>query len=454
MRLDKQLRNILVVGSGPSGGFVGAHLARFHQDVSWLLNPQTCALIKKRGLTLHSGDNGSFTIIPRCASNPRDLPSPDLVILDTPSHDLPGVLDQLEPVLHRDSMFLTLQIGVTSEDIVQERLGRGAVLGGIPLFYSTLKEVGVIEHYQGKSVVVGEMMGQDSLRIRAVVQLFTQAGIHCETSPDIRRAKWERMCWNCVFSPLTALLNDRVGKVLDQPGMSRVMVSIVEEVCAIAMAHRVPLDEKMPEAVLHRSQDLREIHTSMYYDWKMGRPTEIEDLNGYILKKGIEFGIPTPVNEMLSVLIRSMTVASPGSMADLWIEGKVLQPLRVDALFLDQADTECLVPDVGTVLPGMRGKGVRVKALFQLAKPGIDVDHATFFSRDGQYSVCLSLDQARDFGILVYELDGEPLPAQKGGPFRLITPGLGDLCANVKDVCRIQLSHGMGSDTRPADANC
>ncbi|MDX1411090.1 MAG: molybdopterin-dependent oxidoreductase, partial [Nitrospirales bacterium] len=63
---------------------------------------------------------------------------------------------------------------------------------------------------------------------------------------------------------------------------------------------------------------------------------------------------------------------------------------------------------------------------------------------------CLTLEQVRDYGILIYELDGKPLPAKNGGPFRLITPGLGDLCANVKQVARMVLTKEFGPDTRPS----
>ncbi|MDH5253712.1 MAG: molybdopterin-dependent oxidoreductase, partial [Nitrospira sp.] len=78
----------------------------------------------------------------------------------------------------------------------------------------------------------------------------------------------------------------------------------------------------------------------------------------------------------------------------------------------------------------------------------VDADHVTFHSLDGTYAATLTLQQARDFGVLVYELDGEPLPDGKGGPFRLVTPGLGDLCANVKGVGRIEVTKGPGRDTR------
>jgi 2-dehydropantoate 2-reductase len=60
-----------------------------------------------------------------------------------------------------------------------------------------------------------------------------------------------------------------------------------------------------------------------------------------------------------------------------------------------------------------------------------------------------------EWGILLYEVDGEPVPEMKGGPFRLVTPGLGDLCANVKGVARIEVTIGTGTDTRPSvRTNC
>ena len=103
-------------------------------------------------------------------------------------------------------------------------------------------------------------------------------------------------------------------------------------------------------------------------------------------------------------------------------------------------------------MPGMQGKGIRLKALLDVPALGIKADHVTVHSGDGKYSACLTLEQAKSFGVLVYELDGAPLPESKGGPFRLVTPGLGDLCANVKGVARIEVTIGMGRDTRPT--NC
>ena len=130
----------------------------------------------------------------------------------------------------------------------------------------------------------------------------------------------------------------------------------------------------------------------------------------------------------------------------------MIQPLYFNRAALAKLPTEYHIVDLSAVSPGMRGRGVRVKGLLDVAALREGSQHATFYSGDGKYSACLTLDQAREYGIVVYEVDGDPLPIQKGGPFRLITPGLGDLCANVKQVAKIEITSELGKDTRPSQA--
>lgn len=134
------------------------------------------------------------------------------------------------------------------------------------------------------------------------------------------------------------------------------------------------------------------------------------------------------------------------------VEGSVQQPLRFSRTHLSQLALEHQISDVGRVMPGMRGTGVKVKAILDVSTLLSGVDHVTFSSQDGKYSACVTLEQAREFGILLYEQDGGSFPIERGGPFRLVTPGLGDLCANVKQVGRIVFSKGLAQDTRPPEA--
>ena len=189
----------------------------------------------------------------------------------------------------------------------------------------------------------------------------------------------------------------------------------------------------------------------MYDDWKAGRPTEIDFLNGYVAKLGRKFGIPTPLNDLLTAVIKTITERERTGPGIVRIDGAVVQPVSLDRAAIASLPAEHQL-DISTVMPGMKGKGIRVKGLLDIPALAIGADHVTVHASDGKYSVCLTLQQAREYGVLVYELDGASLPDAKGGPFRLVTPGLGDLCANVKGVAKIEVTIGTGTDTR--QTNC
>lgn len=443
------MQQIMIVGAGSVGGFFGAHLAKGNPNVSFLLRPRTLQAVTERGLILRSA-SGILTVRPPAASDPRELVCPDLIILAVKAYDLDEVMDQLEPVLTAKTIILTLQNGVDVEDRIHARLHRDCVVGGVAFIYSKIVEPGVIEHYKGGSVAIGEMMGHKSERLGMIADLFKQAGIQCRISDDIRRSKWEKMCWNCVFNPITVLINDRVAKALDNPEMMCVIRQIVGEVAAVSATLKVPLAPDIAEKTIQATQAIRDIHTSMYDDWKAGRPTEIDSLNGYIVQKGRELGIPTPVNEALTAMVKAVMEKEKSGPGILRIEGAVVQPVTLDRESLTKLPAEHQVSDLGTIMPNMKGKAIRVKGVLEVPALAVGADHVTFHSQDGQFAASLTVKQAAEYGVLVYELDGQPMPESKGGPFRLVAPGLGDLCANVKGVVRIELTKGPGKDTRPS----
>ena len=266
------MKQILVVGAGSVGGFFGAHLAKNNPNVSFLLRPKTLTAVKRSGLTIRSA-GGSFTVRPPVSSDARELPRPDLIILGVKAYDLDEVMDQIEPVLTEETVILTLQNGIDTEDRLLARFTRDCVVGGVAYIYSKITEPGVIDHYKRGTVAIGELMGHESARLLAIRDLFVSAGISCHLSQDIRRTKWEKMFWNCVFNPITVLIDDRVAKALDHPEMMGVIRQIVGEVASVSAAMKVPLPPDMPERVVKASQEIRDIHTSMYDDWKAGRRT-------------------------------------------------------------------------------------------------------------------------------------------------------------------------------------
>ena len=482
---------VLMVGAGAVGGYFGARLVEAGVDCAFLLRPKTLAAVKQRGVTVHSVDR-SFTVHPVASSDPRDLPKADLVILSVKRYDLDEVIEQIRPVLFTNTTVLTLQNGVDAEARILELVPNARLFGGVAYTYAKIAEPGVIEHYKRGSVAIGawgqtvaterpqkeipdiqatpvkgtfaklgEMLRQTArvtapdvpataaANLATIKALFDQASIPCQVVEDIRRTKWEKMCWNVTFNPLTVLLNDRVSKALAHPEMHAMIKLLVGEAVAVAQAEGVELDPDIAEKVVQWSQEIRDIHTSMYDDWKAGRRTEIDFLNGYLVRRGRELNVPAPANEAVYALIKTITEPAPLGPTPLRIDGAVIQSLVFDLDTLAKLPASEQVPDVSVEDPRVRGQGVRIRALLNVATCKIGADHVTFHSADGQYAASLHLKEAAESGILVYKLDGRPLLREEGGPFRLITPSLGDWCASVKSVTRIEFTVGPGKDTRP-----
>ncbi|MCE9548125.1 MAG: molybdopterin-dependent oxidoreductase [Planctomycetia bacterium] len=141
----------------------------------------------------------------------------------------------------------------------------------------------------------------------------------------------------------------------------------------------------------------------------------------------------------------------------LTVDGLVEKPLALSAADLAAIDVQYQVPDVGTIVPGRRGRGVLLRGLLALARPKSDGDYLTLHSTADDFHASVPLSSVRDVGVLVYEIDGQPLPKSAGGPLRFLLPDSAachtaeiDECANVKFVDRLEVTAGRGHDNRPS----
>ncbi len=151
-------------------------------------------------------------------------------------------------------------------------------------------------------------------------------------------------------------------------------------------------------------------------------------------------GGPGPVTEQHAETPR-LTVAGT-------LEGP---PLALAVRDLAAMPAAAQVPDVGALVPGRKGRGVQLAALLERARPARTARWLNIASLDPAFAVSVAIDEVRDAGIVVYELDGAPLAPEKGGPFRLLVRGHADECLNVKQLARLELSATPGRDTRPKD---
>jgi len=298
---------ILVVGAGAVGGFFGALLCRAGFDVTFLLRPATYAHIEKNGLTVVSVDPkiGRFTVHPRCVLASTDAGQADLIVLAVKCYDLTAALAAIAPQMvgDRSPWILPLQNGVGGEERIASYFSQdvriGRAIGGVAYITSRLAAPGVVEHFRRGRIAIGALSEVHNEPVTWVQNIFSQADIECRVSQNIRKTQWEKLCWNATFNPLSVILDRPISFVLDSPKWLEVVRRGIEEVAAVAAAEGVPLDPDIAEQTIRTSEPFRDFHTSMYEDIHNGRPTEIDALNGDLIRRGKHHGIPTPTHNRL-----------------------------------------------------------------------------------------------------------------------------------------------------------
>ena len=296
--------NVLIVGAGAVGGYYGACLYKAGIKVSYLVTQRSLSAIKNRGLIVKSKGE-VWTIHPNVVSaTPADITPCDLIIIAVKRYDTENALNILQPVIKDDTLILPLQNGVDSEDDILKRFPDANVLGGIAFIGVRLEETGVISHHGAGSLSIGELDGRESHRLQTVVNMFKDAGVPTKLSRDIYKAKWQKLCWNAVFNPLSVILNGPIEYILDSKDALDIVYTIFNEIRTLAEKKGIMLPADLMDKHITASQKLRGFHTSMYEDFKKGKPTEIDYFNGYVCREGAKHNVPVPVNCTVTALVR------------------------------------------------------------------------------------------------------------------------------------------------------
>ncbi len=312
---SRHIRKILFVGAGAVGGYFGGSLCKAGADVTFLVRPGSYGHISENGLSIKSA-HGDFWVHPFLVQSVSEIPSVDLIVLAVKCYDLLPVLKEIAPLVEKGAVILTLQNGVSTEEQILSYYKRDCVVAGLAYITARLSSPGVIEHYRRGMISLGELSGENSARATQIYDIFSESGISCRLRKNILKAKWEKLCWNATFNPLSVILDYPLSLILDSPPLLEVVRSGIAEVMAVAAAEGVHLNPNTISETISASNQFRAYHTSMYEDYKRGKRSEIDDLNGDIILRGKRVNVPTPTHQMLYALVKGLFVKRSFSSSD------------------------------------------------------------------------------------------------------------------------------------------
>jgi 2-dehydropantoate 2-reductase len=292
-----------IAGTGAVGGYFGARLKKEGNEVVFLARGKSLERMREKGLTIKS-EMENFTVNEFFSDSYESFSDVDLVLFCVKATSTTEVAGNLKPFLKETCMIMTLQNGVDNEEILAAIFGKQRILSAAAYIQANVVEPGVVKQIGvPPKLVIGGFDSSSTEKITEIVALFNAAAIETYPSGNIIRMKWKKLMWNVTFNPLSALIGVKVGAVFDDEGLRLTAIKICQEAIAVAKAAGVDVDEDFYKTVMAQGQFAREHQTSMLQDKLSGKAIELESICGYIIKKGKELNVGTPVLETIYHLL-------------------------------------------------------------------------------------------------------------------------------------------------------
>lgn len=296
-----------VMGAGAVGCYYGGMLARAGHEVVLVGRPAHVEALQRRGLRLQTV---AFDVeLPVQASTEAAvLRDAALVLFCVKSTDTEPAGLQLREHLAPDALVLSLQNGVDNAERLQALVGV-PVWPAVVYVATEMAGPGHVKHNGRGELVIGPTAAAttpQTLDAAALVALLGAAGVPTETSDNVAGALWAKLVLNCAYNALSALTHLPYGPLVAREGMARVMDDLVAECLAVAAASGVRIPGDVPAAVRRIAQTMPDQFSSTAQDLRRGRASEIDHLNGYVVRRGEATGTPTPVNRCLHALVKAL----------------------------------------------------------------------------------------------------------------------------------------------------
>jgi 2-dehydropantoate 2-reductase len=300
---------ICILGAGALGCSIGGTLAESGADVLLVNRSQPHVnAMNSAGLRMRDGDTERAVKV-RAATSCKGLAPVDLVIVLVKSFDTRSVIESAADVIGDHTVVLSLQNGMGHEDILAEVVGRGKVLAGKTYVGGVMLAPGhIIAGTRGKDTYIGELDGAITPRVQVIADTFKRAGLNTLVSADIMGTMWDKLLVNVATGALSGITGLTYGDLYAVPEVKATALAAVNEAIAVAKASGVTLSfESAVQAWDKAAEGLPpDFKASMLQSLEKGSLTEIDFINGAVVRGGRKHGVPTPVNDALVACIKGI----------------------------------------------------------------------------------------------------------------------------------------------------
>lgn len=298
---------IAIIGAGAMGCLYGGKLSAVPGNQVFLLDVWKAHVdaINQDGLFME--ENGELLHYKNitAATNADEVGSVDLAVIFVKSTLTEQAVVSNKAVFGSDTIALTLQNGLGNIDSIGSQIGMNRVIAGTTAHGATMLGAGKMRHAGSGKTMIGELSGATTERITKIAEVFSAAGLEVEISENVLGLVWDKLLVNVGINALTGITKLKNGALLEYPELEGLLEDAVREGIAVANAKGIMLGFADP--VAHTREVCKATATnksSMLQDILNHKRTEIDMINGAVVREGRSVGIPTPVNQVLCSLIR------------------------------------------------------------------------------------------------------------------------------------------------------
>jgi 2-dehydropantoate 2-reductase len=293
---------VAVFGAGALGSVVGGLLSR-RNEVTLIGRSAHMQAIEHNGLVV--GGMVEAVFVPQAVSEVSQVHEVDIVIVTVKAYDTLEALEAVRPLLDKGAVLVLLQNGLRQLTVMSE--GHIGSIIGITSIGATYVSPGKVVYTGIGDTYFGSLSGATEQAER-IAEMFTSVGLDSEVPSDIRREVWAKAVINASINPITALVRCRNGGVLKNEGLLALSELLCDEGVSVARAQGIELSaEQTFEKVLEVLRRTAENRSSMLQDMERGKRTEVDDINGEIVRLGKEKGIDARTNRALTLLIEGLS---------------------------------------------------------------------------------------------------------------------------------------------------
>jgi 2-dehydropantoate 2-reductase len=298
---------IAVVGAGAMGALFGARFAAAGADVVLLdRDAAHIAAIAADGLALTAPDGTEQRHRLAATTDPAAVADADLALVMVDGNATPAVAAMLAGHLPRDAYALTLQNGIGNVEALVAALGPGRVMAGSTYNSAARPAPGRVAHTNLGETTIGEIDGRASERLAAIAALFEAAGLPVTPSDNVMGHVWMKFVLNVALNPVAAITGLRPGEIARTPPALAMVHRILDEALAVVAAEGLTLPEADPRGHVVDHAFTRYNRPSMLQHVEAGRRTEIDSLNGALVRAGGNLGVPCPFNEAIVLAVKAI----------------------------------------------------------------------------------------------------------------------------------------------------